>query len=145
MSIEVKKFKLYAETYRADLIVDGEAFIVLFRVVNESLDNQEIFDYENESVIVTNHDTIRMEVERIFHEGKDETLEIAQIKPGFFDRLLAHMIRYFIENEKKWLRKAKKTKIVANYKSFKMTGSVPPSLGKNDSPTNENRLLNEKF
>lgn len=145
MSIEVTKFKLYSETYRADLVVDGEAFIVLFRVVNESLDNQEIFDYEKESVIVTDNETIRMEIERIFHEGKDETLEIAQIKSGFFDRLLAHMIRYFIENEKKWIRKAKKTKIVANYKSFKMTGTVPSSLGKNDSTSNETRLINEKF
>lgn len=146
MSIKVSKFKRYSETYCADLIVDEEPFTVLFRVVNETLDNQEIFEYEKEDVIITRDDTIRMEIERIFHEKKDETLEIARIKPGFYDRLLAHLIRYFIENEKKWLRKAKKTKIVANYKSFKMNKSVPPSMSKeSETPKNESHLLNEKF
>lgn len=144
MSIKVKQFIPYSQSYRADLIVDDEPFIVLFRVVNETLDAQEIFDYEKEDVIVTNDETIRMEIERIFHEKKDETLEIAQTKPGFYDRLLAFLIRHFIENEKKWLRKAKKTKIIANYKSFKMTGEVPQTLSK-AKPPSENHLLNEKF
>lgn len=128
MSIIAHSFKPYSQTYVSEIETDEEHFTILFRVVNETMDNQEIYDYEKEDTFKTVTDVIRMEIERIFHNGKDETLEIAQTKPGFYDRILAYLIEHFVKHNKSWMRKSKKTKVMANYKSFSVSKTLPPMM-----------------